>query len=428
MYTSKAMNKNDFTIINGILFEYTGTEAEVTVPDGVKEIGISSLAYTDIKKIILPESVKRIEWDAFDGCEELETVVLPDGIEEIEERAFDGCESLEYTEYRGCRYLGSAENPYLALAVCDSKNITEINIHKDTKLILARAFEGCESVTSAVIPDGVRYIGTAAFQSCTALERVNFPESIRIIESSAFSFCEKLTAAVFHYGVEKICRSAFSCTSVCEVSIPDSIVHIGWGALAHYNCIKHTCYGGGFYYGSAENPYTVLAGAKDNIESIELHKDTKIILDRVFFDNKNLRNVTLPEGLLQIGEDAFCQCTALESIALPESIKEIGEDAFASCTALIEIKMPNGEIILGSGVFMGCEALKEINLPACNVQSYTFSGCAALKKASLADGAGYIDEYAFSDCPSLRELTLSKGTRVDGEAFDDSGKVEIKYI
>ena len=422
------MNENDFTIINGVLLEYTGEDTEVYVPDGTKEIGISAFEYADIKKVTVPESVKIIEWDAFSGCEELETVVLPDGIEEIEERAFDGCESLCYTEYCGCRYLGSDSNPHLALAECDSKDITEINIHKDTKLILARALEGCEKLASLTLPEGVRYIGTAAFQGCTSIESVTFPAGFKILESSAFAFCEKLTSVFFHYGVEKICRSAFSCASVCKLSVPETVRHVGWGAFSHYTCIEHTCYGGGFYYGSAENPYTLLAGAEENIESIELHKDTKIILDRVFFDNKKLKNVTLPAGLRHIGEDAFRQCEALETIELPESLLEIGEDAFASCKSLCKITMPKGEFTLGSGVFMGCEALTAIELPACNVQSYTFSGCTALEKVSLAKGAGYVDEYAFSDCPNMRKLTLAKGTRLDGEAFDEIGEVEIEYI
>lgn len=422
------MNKEDFTIINGVLFEYTGDDTEITVPDGVAEIGISAFEYADIKKITLPESVKRIEWDAFSNCTSLRTVVLPESIAEIEERAFDGCTRLEYNEYGGCRYLGSAENPHLALAECTRKDITEAVIHKDTKLILARAFEECEELDSLSLPEGVRYIGTAAFQSCTALQSVTFPASLRIIESSAFSFCEKLTDAVFPIGVEKICRSAFSCASVGHVSLPESLRHIGWGAFSHYTCTNHTRYGGGFYYGSDENPYTVLAGAEDDIESIEVHKDTKIILDRVFFDNKILRSVTLPHGLIQIGDDAFRQCYALENITLPESVCEIGEAAFASCTVLKEITMPKGEIILGEGAFMGCEALTEISLPACNVQSYTFSGCTALKTVSLAMGAEYIDEYAFSDCPEIKKIMLPRGTRLSEEALDDTNEAEIIYF
>ena len=207
------MNKNDFTIINGILLEYTGEDTEVTVPDGAAEIGISAFEYSGVKKITLPESVKRIEWDAFSDCSELKTVVLPYGIEEIEERAFEGCDSLEYTEYCGCRYLGSAANPYLALAVCESRDITEINVHKDTKLILARAFEDCEKLTSVAIPEGVRYIGTAAFQSCTALESVTFPESITIFIASQVAECVlECSAVVVRMGIDDHGYSPKSCS------------------------------------------------------------------------------------------------------------------------------------------------------------------------------------------------------------------------
>ena len=428
-FLEKFMNKNDFNIIDGVLLEYSGDDSDVAVPEGTLEIRIYAFMHCDgVKRITLPESVKRIEWEAFLGCTALETVCLPESVEEIEERAFMGCRSLKYSEYGGCRYIGSKSNPYLALAFCDNKEATEANIHKDTRLILARAFEECEKLKKAVIPNGVRYIGTSAFEGCASLEAVAFPESLRIIESSAFSFCESLRTAVIPNGVEKICRSAFSCASVCEVSVPASIKHIGWGALPRHDGMKYSKYGGGYYYGDAENPYTVLAYAPENIESIEIHEDTKIILDGVFFNNRKLKAVILPRGLRQVGNDAFRQCEALESINLPESIAEVGECAFASCTALQKISMPKGKVMLGEGAFMGCEALCEIELPGCNIESYTFNGCPSLKNVKISEGAKYIDEYAFSDCPSLSLLILPKNVRVDEYALDEDCEPELRYV
>ena len=41
-------NINDFVIENGVLKKYTGSEAEVVIPDAVKEIGVE--AFCDKKE------------------------------------------------------------------------------------------------------------------------------------------------------------------------------------------------------------------------------------------------------------------------------------------------------------------------------------------------------------------------------------------
>jgi hypothetical protein len=43
----------------------------------------------------------------------------------------------------------------------------------------------------------------------------------------------------------------------------------------------------------------------------------------------------LPEGLEEIGANAFAGCTALKTVILPESLKKIDVDAFAGCDDLV---------------------------------------------------------------------------------------------
>lgn len=76
---------------------------ELTVPDGVTIIdGKAFTAVLDImlpphdilKKVVLPDSVKRIGDDAFNGAVSLQQVVLPNGLEAIGDFAFSGCTML----------------------------------------------------------------------------------------------------------------------------------------------------------------------------------------------------------------------------------------------------------------------------------------------------------------------------------------------
>ncbi|MBP3539110.1 MAG: leucine-rich repeat domain-containing protein, partial [Oscillospiraceae bacterium] len=51
------------------------------------------------------------------------------------------------------------------------------------------AFQGCNSIKSVNIPDGVELIYDDAFRDCTALESITIPASVRAIGNCAFSNC-----------------------------------------------------------------------------------------------------------------------------------------------------------------------------------------------------------------------------------------------
>jgi hypothetical protein len=93
--------------------------------------------------------------------------------------------------------------------------------------------------------------------------------------------------------------------------------------------------------------------------------------------------VCLPDAVVRLGDDAFCDCVNLKEITLPNSIKEIGEGALQGCS-FVKLTIPNSvEIIedaafaynleleelvipdsiseIGEGVFEHCKNLKTIN-------------------------------------------------------------------
>jgi hypothetical protein len=48
--------------------------------------------------------------------------------------------------------------------------------------------------------------------------------------------------------------------------------------------------------------------------------------------------VELSDGLEEIGEGAFYECTSLHAIAIPRSVKVIDEDAFSCCSELTSVE------------------------------------------------------------------------------------------
>ena len=51
----------------------------------------------------------------------------------------------------------------------------------------------------------------------------------------------------------------------------------------------------------------------------------------------NLTNVVVNEGLVWIGDNAFCNCPSLQTVSLPSSVTYIGPGAFGNCSSLADI-------------------------------------------------------------------------------------------
>jgi|GEM_PF-5340709 len=91
----------EFVIINNILIDYNGSEANVVVPEGV--VAISS-AFSDnaaIKTVTLPKSLTKIGHSSFFRCSNLESIVVPASVTVIENHAFYSCSSLQSIQYLG---------------------------------------------------------------------------------------------------------------------------------------------------------------------------------------------------------------------------------------------------------------------------------------------------------------------------------------
>lgn len=92
------------------------------------------------------------------------------------------------------------------------------------------------------------------------------------------------------------------------------------------------------------------------------------IPDDTFREAAELRSITIPTGVTEIGKYAFAR-TPLTSIAIPEGVTTIGEYAFSE-TQIPEISFPNSVKSIGSYLFGSISAsttiypLKEVTLPA----------------------------------------------------------------
>lgn len=146
------------------------------------------------------------------------------------------------------KYVGPGGD---VLIIAGKKPITEIG---------RSAFEGCKTITSVVIPDGVEKIGMFAFDKCRNLVQVSLPASVTCIDSNAFYYCSALTSVVIPEGVEIIEKDTFKgCSALASVTLPKSIKFIKEGAF--WGCKNLTIY--------ADNPYVKGFAKSENIPYVK---------------------------------------------------------------------------------------------------------------------------------------------------------------
>ena len=77
-------------------------EASFTIPEGVEIIGeMAFRGKKALKNIIIANSVKEIEHDAFYDCDELDNVYVPAGVKVVKSYAFAECDKLKKITFAG---------------------------------------------------------------------------------------------------------------------------------------------------------------------------------------------------------------------------------------------------------------------------------------------------------------------------------------
>lgn len=85
-------------------------------------------------------------------------------------------------------------------------------------------------------------------------------------------------------------------------------------------------------------------------------------IERGTFRNTDLRQITIPDSVTAIEEDAFKFCRKLKEVALPDSVATIGQEAFRYCDELTHVTIPQGASV-GDGAFADCPNLTGVDLP-----------------------------------------------------------------
>lgn len=167
------------------------------------------------------------------------------------------------------------------------------------------------------------------------------------------------------------------------------------------------------------------------LKSISLPSTVKNIGDGAFYGCISLTSVELPDGVSKISNDCFCNCKHLERVALPSSVKEIGFSAFDGCSCLENITFDDGLQCIGNKAFRNCAALTEVSLPSSVsiLGEGAFINCTALQRISLNDGLTALNRDTFRGCQALETVSFGEGiVSVGVSAFESCTALQTAVL
>ena len=320
---------------------------------------------TEIKDLVIPNSVTKIRNYAFSFCTGLTSIAIPNFVTTIGKSALAGCTGF-----------------------------TSVTIPNSVTTIGGAAFSGCTGLTSIAIPNSVTTIGNAIFQKCTGLTSVTIPNSVTTIGENTFRNCTVLSSVTIPNSVTTIGESAFNgCSSLNSIFIPNSVAYIGHNAFAGTAWLNNQP--NGMVYAS---------------KVVYKYKGTM----------PENTNIVLEDGTLGITDYALSGCNGLKTITIPNSVIFIGVEAFSGCTSLASVTVEN-EKPIDISLY-----IPFYNAPISNATLYVPVGSkAAYEAADYWKNFGTIVEM----CSNITIGSAGMGTFCSTHPLDFSGTDDIKaYI
>lgn len=248
-----------------------------------------------------PEQITYIGSSAFRNTSLSGVLIIPDDVTKIQQDAF---------------------NNTLIGSVVFSSKLTRIGDN---------AFNECKSLTGTLtLPETLTYIGSGAFSDCSFTGELHLPNSLEYIGNSAFH-----NAGYFTGGLR----------------IPDKITTL--------------------YYGTFGNPTKSAFNGKLDLNNLTTFDKYE------FFNCGFTGELIIPEGVTSIPDLAFHNGN-VTSVIFPDSIRNIGNDAFSGQNKWSgEIVLKEGLLSIGNSAFCACNQINSIELPSTlqMISANAFSGC-----------------------------------------------------
>ena len=261
------------------------------------------------------------------------------------------------------------------------------------------------------------YIKQYAFSN-SDVEKVTFTSAVTYVDTNAFEYCINLKEVKLNEGLNSIESGAFyRCDVLGEITIPSTVTYISDYAFEScdslytiYNLseleVSDSCFG-------ASNVMDVFTdttskshvGIKDDFRYYEDVEDSTVILLEYLGNAKEVAIPSFDNYDIRFTNGLFRNNTVIEKVTLNNKVTFIGEGAFYGCKNLRSFDSLNLKDIPYQA-FYECYSLGSINLPNVeSIGSYAFQYCAILNVINFPK-VKTIGTYAFYGCKNIKQLEL----------------------
>ena len=214
---------------------------ELKLPSTVETIGLTAFqGCVELTKIDIPSNTTSIESSAFSRCLKLASINVDSANNSYTNYNNDGVlytkdmtTIVRYPQAKvGTEYTisnNTTKIDYQAFEQCN--NLTTVEIPDTVTFIDAFAFARSKNLQQITIPEGITELSYFIFSECSSLKEVNLPDTLKEISRSTFDGCTSLEEIVIPGNVTKI-DDFTGCTNLNKIIIPDSVTDITSGSFA----------------------------------------------------------------------------------------------------------------------------------------------------------------------------------------------------
>ena len=287
------------------------------------------------KEYTVPETVKTIEYCAFEKCAFIEKIVLPLGLESMGNQSFcqmpklkeinipEGITELGQNMFIQCRSLENITLPSTLVRVSNS-SLSETPIK------------------NIVVPDGVTSLDTYAFESCKQLEYAELPASVQTIGYEVFGNCSSLKY-IFYRGSEED-WSAININASNENELSAIKIVYNYSPETGYPGIDFSfsdgllrLTGDGSVSDFSQGDYHYWDTCADSCEVLVIDGDITGIGAYSFENFTALEYIIVYAGNIVFAENAFSGCTALDTVIITSAAQYTASSFNAPETATIYV-------------------------------------------------------------------------------------------
>ena len=275
----------------------------IDLPDSIEYIGDDAFESCEhLESITLPKNLNYLGNSVYNNCSNLKTVSFPSHVEHIGSNVFSGCKALEYNEDEHGYYLGNDNNKYVYLAKIKNKDI--LNINQNCEFI----DHSIRNVSMVVTNSNPNFV----FENTLLLTK----------DKKELILCSKNASGdvVVTDGVESFRNFAFEGCTLDSITIPFGckFSYYSAGSITLYKFMIESTeewYEKNANYVSGHQTRLYNNATKEEITVLKLSDSTEYLQDS-FRGFKGITKVIIPSSVIRIsnGYMLFMYCEHIEEV------------------------------------------------------------------------------------------------------------------